>query len=53
VQTPQKRSDVVVRGIVIQDVIEETLVAAIIDCRKHAEGTIRQFIGGHIPSSTV
>jgi hypothetical protein len=35
VQTPQKRPDVVVRGIVIQDVIEETLVAAIIDCRKN------------------
>jgi len=31
VQTPQKRSDVVVRGIVIQDVLEDALVAAIID----------------------
>jgi hypothetical protein len=38
-----------VRGIVIQDVIEDPLVAAIIDCRKNAEGTIIQFIGGHIP----
>src|SRR5215468_560138 len=49
VQTPQKRPDVVVRGIVIQDVIEDTLVAAIIDCGKNAEGTIIEFIGGHIP----
>src|SRR5215510_11440681 len=49
VQTPQKRPDVVVRGIVSQDVIEDTLVAAIIDCGKNAEGTIIEFIGGHIP----
>src|SRR5262245_22597155 len=49
VETPQERPDVVVRGIVIQDVIEDTLVAAIIDGGKNAEGTIIQFIGGHIP----
>jgi len=49
VQTPQKRSDVVVRGIVIQDVLEDALVAAIIDRGKNTEGTIIPFIGGHIP----
>jgi hypothetical protein len=48
VQTPQKGPDIIVGGIVIQDVIEESLVAAIIDGGKNAEGTIIQFIGGHI-----
>src|SRR6185503_13842471 len=35
--------------IVIQHVREDPLVAAIIDGGKNAEGTIIQFIGGHIP----
>src|SRR5262249_20110378 len=48
VQTPQKGPDIIVGGIVIQDVIEDPLVAAIIDGGKNAEGTIIQFIGGHI-----
>src|SRR6267378_433159 len=47
VQTPQKGPDILVGGIVIQDGIEEPLVAAIIDGGKHAEGTIIPFIGGH------
>src|SRR4029453_278386 len=33
----------------IQDIIEDPLVAAIIDGGKNAEGAIIQFIGGHIP----
>ena len=36
-------------GIVIQDVIEEALVAAIIDGGENAEGAIIELIGGHIP----
>src|SRR5262249_57480217 len=45
-QTPQKGPDIIMGGIVIQDVIEDALVAAIIDRGKNAEGTIIQFIGG-------
>jgi hypothetical protein len=48
VQPPQKDPDILVGGIVIQDVIEEPLVAAIIDGGQNAEGTIIQFIGGPI-----
>src|SRR4030095_4141657 len=48
VQTPEKGPDILVGGIVIQDVIEDPLVAAIIDRGKNAEGTIIEFIGGYI-----
>src|SRR5712692_4942971 len=48
VQTSEKGPDILVGGLVIQDVIEDPLVAAIIDRGKNAEGTIIQFIGGHI-----
>ena len=34
--------------IVIQHVIEEALVAAIIDCGEDAEGAVIELIGGHI-----
>ena len=47
VPTPQQRPDVVVGGIVISHVIEHPLVAAVIDHRKHAEGTSIHFISGH------
>src|SRR5215471_11846347 len=33
----------------IQDLIEDTLVTAIIDCREHTEGTVIEFIGSDIP----
>src|SRR5262249_16873487 len=46
-QPTQKHPDVVVGGIVIQDVIEEPFVATIIDGGENAEGTIIEFIGGH------
>jgi len=49
VQTPQQHPDVVVGGIVIQDVREEALVAALIDCGEHTEGAIIEFIRGHLP----
>src|SRR5262249_18814101 len=45
----EKRPDVLVGGIVIQHVIEEALVAAIIDGGKYAEGAVIELIGGHIP----
>src|SRR5215831_831534 len=48
VQTPEKGPDISVGGIVIQDVREEPLVAALINGGQKAEGTIIQFIGGHI-----
>src|SRR5215470_2127230 len=48
-ESPEKRPDVVVGGIVIQDVIEETLVAAIIDRGENAEGAVIELIGDHIP----
>ena len=35
-----------------QDVIEDPLVAAIIDGGKNAEGAIIEFIGGHIPEKS-
>ena len=35
-------------GIVIQHIIEDALIAAIIDRGEHTEGAIIQFIGGHI-----
>jgi hypothetical protein len=38
----------VVRG-VIQDFVEDTLVAAIIDGGENAKGAIIELIGGHIP----
>src|SRR6185312_5786119 len=44
-----KRPDILVGGIVIQHVVEETLGAAIIDRGKHAKGAIIECIGGHIP----
>src|SRR5215813_8557932 len=47
-EPPEQGPDILVGGIVIQDVIEEALVAAIIDGGKHAEGTIIEFIGSHI-----
>jgi hypothetical protein len=37
---------------VIHDIIEEALVATIIDRGKHAEGAIIPFIGGHCPYGT-
>src|SRR4029450_2784502 len=48
VQTSEKGPDIIVGGIVIQDVIEDALVAAIIDRGQNTEGTIIEFIGGHI-----
>ena len=48
-QPTEKRPDVVVGGIVIQDVIEEALVAAVIDGGEYAEGTVIEFIGSNIP----
>src|SRR5499433_1777370 len=47
-QTPQKRSDIVMRGIVIENVVEEALVAAISDGGEHTEGAVIELIGGHI-----
>jgi hypothetical protein len=38
-----------VGGIVLQHVIEEALVAAIIDRGEYAEGAVIELIGGHIP----
>src|SRR4029453_12736177 len=45
----EKGPDIIVGGIVVQDVIEDALVAAIIDRGQNTEGTIIEFIGGHIP----
>src|SRR2546428_8489634 len=36
-------------GIVIQHLIEDALVAAIIDRGEHAEGSVIELIGSHIP----
>src|SRR5262245_46754933 len=47
-EPPEKGPDIIVGGIVIQDVIEDPLVAAIINGGKNAEGTIIEFIGSHI-----
>src|SRR5215472_10632280 len=47
-ESPEKRPDVLVGGIVIQDVIEDPFVAAIINRRQNAEGAIIHFIGGDI-----
>jgi len=44
----EKRPDVVVGWIVIQDVIEDPLVAAIIDRRENTERSVIELIGGHI-----
>src|SRR4029453_16981833 len=48
-QTPQKRSDIVMRGIMISNVVEDPLVAAIIDGGEYAEGAVIELIGSHIP----
>jgi len=48
VESLEKRPDVVVGGIVIQDVIEDPLVAAIIDRREHTARSVIELIGGHI-----
>ena len=48
-QPPQKGPDVLVVGVVVSDVIEDALVAAIIDCGENTEGTIIEFVGSHIP----
>src|SRR5262249_24534504 len=48
VQTPQKGPDILVGGIVIQNVGEDPLVAAIINDGKNAAGAIIHFIGGDI-----
>ena len=47
-EPPEKRPDISVGGIVIQPVIEEALVAAIIDRGENAEGAIIELIGGHV-----
>jgi hypothetical protein len=46
--TLQKRSDVRVGGGVIQHLIEDALVAAIIDHGENAEGAVVELSGGHI-----
>ena len=48
-QPPKKRPDVIMSGIVIQHLIEEALVAAIIDGGEDAEGAIIELIGSHVP----
>src|SRR5215475_1129721 len=47
-ESPEKRPDVLVVRIVIQDLVEEAFVAAIINGRQNAEGAIIHFIGGDI-----
>src|SRR5215813_3493573 len=44
----EKGPDILVGGIVIQDVIEDPLIAAIIDGEQNTEWTIIEFIGNHI-----
>ncbi len=39
-QPPQKRPDIIVVGIVVSDVIEDALVAAIIDSGEHTKGAV-------------
>jgi hypothetical protein len=48
-QSTQKRPAVVVSGIVLQDLIEDALIAAILDCREKTARAIIECIGGHIP----
>src|SRR5215471_14407779 len=48
-EPPEKRPDVLVGGIVIQDLVEEALVAAMIDGREYAAGAVIELIGSHIP----
>jgi hypothetical protein len=38
-----------VGGIVIQDIVEEALGAALIDGGEHAEGAVLELLGGHRP----
>jgi hypothetical protein len=45
----QKRPDVVVRGIVVSDLREDALRAAIIDRGEQAERPVIECIGGHLP----
>src|SRR5262249_20455576 len=52
VQTPQKHPDILVGGIVVEDVREDALVAAIIDGGEHTKGAIREFISSHIARKT-
>ena len=47
-ESPEKRTDVIVVRIMIQDLIEDPFVAAIIHCRQNAVGAIIHFIGGDI-----
>src|SRR5262249_8146201 len=49
VQAPQKGPDVIVIGGVVEDVIENTFIAAIIDRRKNAKRSVDKLIGTHIP----
>src|SRR5262245_65911068 len=44
----EKRPDVIVGGIVIQDVIEDPLVTAVIDRRENTERSVIELIGSHI-----
>src|SRR5215510_9983007 len=48
-QPTQKGADVIVGGIMVSDVIENTLVTAIIARREHTEGTVIECIGSDIP----
>src|SRR6516164_313202 len=48
-QPTQKGPDVLVGGIMVEDVIENTLVTAIIDRREYTEGTVIEFISSDIP----
>ena len=45
---PEQHPDVLVGGSVIQDLVAETLLTAIIDNGQHAEGAIIAFLSRHI-----
>jgi hypothetical protein len=49
-ELPEERPDVVLRGVVFQNPIEEPLEGAVIDDAEHAEGPVVQFIGGEVPA---
>src|SRR5262245_45958651 len=48
VKAPEKRLDIFMAGVVIQNLEKQTLEGAIVDNGQNAEGTVVQFISGDV-----
>ncbi len=47
-EAPEELQDVLVRGVMVEDVEDEPLETAVVHDREHAEGTVVEFVGGNV-----